>query len=447
MTDDADPAFDLPGVVLAGTASGVGKTVATLSVCRALERAGSTPVAAKAGPDFIDPSHHAATLGRPSRTLDPWLCGDDGLVRNYARAARDGDVCVVEGMMGLYDGDVSTAAVAEALGLPVVLVVDAAAGMESVAATALGFRAYADRTEYDVDVVGLLAARAHGGRHEQGIRDAIPGELTYVGRTPPRETLSVPERHLGLYDGAEAPVDDGVLDGVARHVDVEALSDLARPPRVDRPVSPAAERPSTDLTVAVATDEAFRFVYPATRDRLAARADVETFAPAAGDDVPACDAVYLPGGYPELHADALSDGPALETLARRASDGLPVFGECGGTMALGETLTTADGETFEMAGVLPLSTRMTDDPAALDHVGLRARRDCLLAPAGETVRGHEFHYSVATADPDARFAFEVVRGAGVDGASDGAVEYRTLGTYAHLHPASGAFDNFLDAAE
>src|SRR6056297_3570611 len=129
MTDAPVPA-DLPGVVLAGTASGVGKTVATLAVCRALEREGRTPVAAKAGPDFIDPSHHAATLGTPSRTLDPWLADDDGLKRTYARGARDGDVCVVEGMMGLYDGDVSTAAVAAKLDLPVVLVVDAAAGME-----------------------------------------------------------------------------------------------------------------------------------------------------------------------------------------------------------------------------------------------------------------------------------------------------------------------------
>jgi cobyrinic acid a,c-diamide synthase len=164
MTTDAVPS-DLPGVVLAGTASGVGKTVATLAVCRALERAGRTPVAAKAGPDFIDPSHHAAVLDRPSRTLDPWLAGERGVQRAYARGADDGDVCVVEGMMGLYDGDVSTAAVAAALDLPVVLVVDASAGMESVAATALGFQQYAERAGYDVDVVGLLAARGRFARY------------------------------------------------------------------------------------------------------------------------------------------------------------------------------------------------------------------------------------------------------------------------------------------
>ena len=443
MTDAPVPA-DLPGVVLAGTASGVGKTVATLAVCRALEREGRTPVAAKAGPDFIDPSHHAATLGTPSRTLDPWLADDDGLKRTYARGARDGDVCVVEGMMGLYDGDVSTAAVAAKLDLPVVLVVDAAAGMESVAATALGFRAYADRMDYDVDVAGLLAARARGGRHEQGIADAIPVEMHYVGRTPPLDGLEVPERHLGLHGGDEAPVDEDALDAAARHVDTAELLRLARRPRVDAPPDRPAD--PTDVTVAVATDDAFRFVYPSVRERLAARATVEPFAPVAGDDLPDCDAVYLPGGYPERHAAAIADAPALSSIADRAAEGLPVVGECGGTMVLGETLTTADGDDHEMAGVLPVSTTLTDRPVALDHVGLRARRDSPVASAGETVRGHEFHYSAATASPDARYAFEVVRGAGVDGANDGLLEHRTVGTYAHFHAESGAFDAFVESA-
>ncbi|SFR36271.1 cobyrinate a,c-diamide synthase [Halogeometricum limi] len=446
MTDTPAPA-DLPGFVLAGTASGVGKTVATLAVCRSLERAGRTPVAAKAGPDFIDPSHHAVSLDRPSRTLDPWLSGDDGLQRTYARGARDGDICVVEGMMGLYDGDVSTAAVAAKLDLPVVLVVDAASGMESVAATALGFRTYADRMEYDVDVVGVLAARAHGGRHEQGIAGAIPDSMHYVGRTPPLAGLSVPDRHLGLHGGREAPVDDDALAAAARHLDATELLALARRPRVEAPPERPAEPTDATVTVAVAEDDAFRFVYPSVRERLAARATVEPFAPVAGDDLPDCDAVYLPGGYPERHAAALSDSPALSTLADRAAAGLPVFGECGGAMVLGESLRTDDGEEHEMAGVLPVSTRMTDGPVALDHVGLRARRDSILAPRGETVRGHEFHYSAATADRDARYAFEVVRGAGFDGANDGLTEYRTVGTYGHFHAESGAFDAFVESAD
>ena len=172
------------GFVLGGTSSGVGKTVSTLAVIRALSNAGYDVQPAKAGPDFIDPSHHEAIAGTPSRTLDLWLEGEDGLRANYHRG--DGDICVVEGMMGLYDGDASsTAMVAEALSLPVVLVVDASAGMESVAATALGFREYADSIGRDIEVVGVIAQRAHGGRHEQGIRDALPDGLRYLGRIPP----------------------------------------------------------------------------------------------------------------------------------------------------------------------------------------------------------------------------------------------------------------------
>ncbi len=442
MTTDAVPS-DLPGFVLAGTASGVGKTVATLAVCRALERAGRTPVAAKAGPDFIDPSHHAAVLDRPSRTLDPWMAGESGIQRAYARGADEGDVCVVEGMMGLYDGDVSTAAVAEALDLPIVLVVDATAGMESVAATALGFQQYAERAGYDVDVVGLLAARAHGGRHEQGIRDAVEG-LRYVGRTPPLDGLEIPDRHLGLHFGDESPVADDAIDGAARQIRTGTLLDLVRRPRLDTaPSLRAADE--TGIRVAVAADDAFRFVYPSTRDRFAARASTEPFSPVAGDPVPECDAVYLPGGYPERHAAALAESETLDELGSLAADGLPIFGECGGMMVLGESLQTDDGDDHEMAGVLPVETRMTDRPVALDHVGVRAREDCLVAPAGGTRRGHEFHYSSATAAPDARYAFEMVRGAGVDGANDGLCEYRTLGTYAHFHVGSGAFDYLLEA--
>jgi cobyrinic acid a,c-diamide synthase len=432
---------DLPGVVVAGTSSGVGKTIATLAVCRALERAGKTPVAAKAGPDFIDPSHHAAALGRPSRTLDPWLSGDRGLRQAYARGADDGDVCVVEGMMGLYDGDVSTAAVASALDLPVILVVDASGGMESVAATGLGFQRYTAHVDHDVDVVGLLASRAHSGRHERGIRNAI-AELRYVGRIPPLDGLEIPDRHLGLHAGDEAPVSDDALDAAARQIETERLLDIARPPAFDTtPSLRAADE--TGVRVAVATDDAFRFMYPSTADRLRDRAVVEQFSPVAGDAVPECDAVYLPGGYPERHAAALAASPTLDELGDLAARDVPIFGECGGMMILGESLATEEGD-HEMAGILPVQTRMTDAPGGLDHVGVRATRDTLVAPVGETRRGHEFHYSSAAPASDARYAFEMVRGAGIDGANDGLVEYRTLGTYTHFHPGSGVFDYLLE---
>jgi cobyrinic acid a,c-diamide synthase len=435
------------GVVLGGVSSGVGKTVATLAAIRALEAAGHAVQPAKAGPDFIDPSHHERVAGRPSRTLDLWLQGSEGLRRNYARG--EGDVCVVEGVMGLYDGDTSsTAAVAEALDLPVVLVVDASAGMESVAATALGFRAYADRTGRDVDVAGVIAQRAHGGRHEDGIRGALPDELTYFGRVPPDDDLAVPERHLGLHMGAESPVPEGALDAAAEGLRAERLLDAAREP--ERTAAPATSRAPCGATdgdrprVAVARDDAFRFLYPATVERLRERAVVEPFAPTAGDPLPPCDGVYLPGGYPELHAADLARSPALDDVADAAAEGVPVLGECGGLMALAESLTTAEGEAHAMAGVLPADVEMRDRYQALDHVELRARRDAPTAAAGETLRGHEFHYSAADVGSDARFAFDVERGTGIDGDREGLIEHRTLGTYCHVHPESGAFDAFLD---
>jgi len=438
------------GLVLAGTSSGVGKTVATLATTRALEAAGQAVQPAKAGPDFIDPSHHAQVAGRPSRTLDVWMQGVEGARRNYHRGA--GDVCLVEGVMGLYDGDgSSTAMVAEALELPVVLVVDAKAGMESVAATALGFREYADRAGRDIEVAGVLAQRAHGGRHADGIREALPAELTYFGRIPPDEDLAIPDRHLGLHMGREAPLDDDALAAAAEHVRTDRLLGAAGEvpePELGTDASSSRQRGDTGSgapRVAVARDEAFAFVYPATMERLRERGEVVTFAPTAGDPLPDCDGVYLPGGYPERFAGQLADSAALSTLADRAADGLPVFGECGGFMALAETLTTADGETHEMAGVLPAEVTMCDRYQALDHVELRARTDALTATAGDSLRGHEFHYSTADVGSDARFAFDVERGDGMAEGRDGLTEHRTLGTYAHVHAESGAFDAFLDA--
>jgi cobyrinic acid a,c-diamide synthase len=428
------------GVVVGGTHSGVGKTVATLVLVRALQEAGRSVQPAKAGPDFIDPSHHAAVAGRPSRTLDCWLLGEDELRRNYHRG--EGDVCVVEGVMGLYDGDASsTAMVAEALELPVVLVVDGSAGMESVGATALGFRDYAATAGRDVDVVGVVAQRTHGGRHERGIREALPDGVSFVGRIPPDDRLDIPERHLGLHGGEEAPVPMNALDDAAATVDGDHLLDLvadpAPPPNSETPTPPGS------ATVAVARDDAFRFVYPATLERLGGSGSVRTFSPVAGDPLPDADALYLPGGYPELEADVLTGSPTLGAIADAAAAGTPIVGECGGLMALSESLTTTTDETYEMAGVLPAAVRMHDRYQALDHVELRATDDSPVASHGTTYRGHEFHYSSATLGTDARLAFDVVRGDGIADGRDGLHEYETLGTYAHCHPASGAFDRLL----
>jgi cobyrinic acid a,c-diamide synthase len=346
--------------------------------------------------------------------------------------------------MGLYDGDgSSTAMVAETLDLPVVLVVDAKAGMESVAATAYGFREYAATIDREIDVVGVVAQRAHGGRHADGIRDALPDEMTYFGRIPPSGDLEIPDRHLGLEMGDEAALPHDALDEAAEGLETERLVDVARDPADVDTELPATE--PTGAIVAVASDAAFCFRYPATIERLRKRATVKTFSPVAGDAVPDCDGVYLPGGYPELHAPELAASPTIDELGERASEGLPVFGECGGLMAMSQSLTTTDGESHAMAGILPADVTMRDRYQALDHVELDATTGTLTADRGETLRGHEFHYSEASVDDDARFAFDVRRGDGIDGNHDGLLEYDSLGTYAHVHPESGAFDAFIDS--
>ncbi len=491
--------FTVNGIVIGGTASGVGKTVTALAVARALSNAGHTPILAKAGPDYIDPSHHAAALGRPSRTLDTWMQGVDGVRDNLHRSTGTLDdsqstepVAVIEGMMGLYDGSVtSTAATAAALDVPVVLVVDAGAGMQSVGATALGFREYAAHVDLPedvldavenprIDVSGVIAARAHAGRHARGIKGSLTEGIAWLGHVPPMADLEVPDRHLGLHMGSEAPIPNETLTEAAATLDGAAIAELASP--VPHPASKTSEGLPSDAnptkrstthhagddhvtdddhttgnerpTVAIASDEAFRFRYPATTERLQELATVVTFAPVGGDDLPTCDAVYLPGGYPENHAAALSSSPALETIAERASDELPILGECGGLMALVDSLTTTDGETYDMAGILPGSVHMCDRYQALDHVELVAVDDGVTANADDRHRGHEFHYSqhafpgqgTVDVDTDARFAFEMARGEGIDGDHDGLREHRTVGTYSHRHPASGAFDRLVEAA-
>ncbi|MFB6161926.1 MAG: cobyrinate a,c-diamide synthase [Halococcoides sp.] len=437
----------MKGVVLAGTGSGVGKTVATLATIAGLQECGLTVQPAKAGPDYVDPGQHAAVADRPSRTLDPWLDGPQGCLANYARGR--GDICLVEGVMGLYDGTrASTAGVAATLDLPVVLVVDASGAGRSIAATVEGFRRFAGRAPATPDVRGVIFQRATDGPHLDRVRRALPDDIADCGLIPPDEALAIPDRHLGLHQGSETTIDRDALVRASETLHCDRIRDLARPPRASGgadggATTAASSAPDDRPTIALARDRAFTFLYPDVREHLGRRARVRTFAPTHGDSLPPADAVYLPGGYPERFATELAASPALDTLADRASEGLPVVGECGGLIALAESLTV-EGDRHAMAGVLPIDVRLTDRPQAIGHVELTARRASPIAPADGRLRGHEFHYSTATAR-DARFAFDT-DGTGIDG-RDGPTEYSTVGTYAHVHAASGAFDRLIAAAQ
>ncbi|MBS3737006.1 MAG: cobyrinate a,c-diamide synthase [Candidatus Bipolaricaulota bacterium] len=435
----------MKGIIIAGTRSGVGKTVATLVVLRALENLGEEPQPAKIGPDFIDPSHHRYLTGKPSRTLDLWLEGREGLVSNYHRG--EGSICVAEGVMGLYDGNQSsTAKVAEVLDIPIVLVVDGSAGMDSVAATALGFRDYAEYRGLDIEIAGIISQKTRRGTHEQGIMEGLPDELVYFGSIPPLKDLEIPERHLGLFMGEQSTISEDKLDRAGSGVDVELLMETAREPSEPEMKGSPGPVNRKSVRVGMAYDPAFNFVYPRTRERLEAT-ELVTFSPLEEDRLPDVDGIYLPGGYPELHPERLAKSRTIDDIAARAKDGVPVFGECGGMMVMSQALRSKEGEDYEMAGILPAEVEMVEDLQGLGYVELKGEADSPICSAGGRLRGHEFHYSRIKVQSGADYAFQVEKGEGMDDRHEGLVRYNSLGTYTHFHPESGAFDSLISWIE
>ncbi len=381
-----------PGFIIAATHSHAGKTTLALAVMAALRDAGQHVVPFKAGPDFIDPMWHAAFCGVSSWNLDTFMVGEQECRSLVASRAQQGSVVVVEGVMGLYDGKSgiggsgSTADLARVLGLPVLLVVDAKGMAGSIAPLVAGFAGFAR----GFTLAGVLANRVGSPRHAAMLAGALeearlPPLLGWLGNTP---AIGLGERHLGLLlpDDQAPPAASDLRQALT--LDVEKLLSLARPVMP----TPAADPSSLLLTgrvIAVARDRAFCFLYPANLawlEQMGAR--IAFFSPLAGDPLPDCDAAWLPGGYPELHAATLAASPTWRDLRRAASQDLPILAEEGGMMALGASLTLLDGVTWPMADILPVHTRMTPRLAGL---GYRRERS--------GARGHEFHHSIRDPAP------------------------------------------------
>jgi len=443
----------IPRVVIAGTHSGAGKTTVTLGLLRALRRRGLVVQPFKVGPDFIDPGIHTAAVepaGLPrriSRNLDTWLLPQATVVELFARAAEGSAIAVIEGVMGLYDGvdgrsdEGSTAEVAKLLRAPVVLVVDVAGSVRSAAATASGFV----RFDPDVTIAGVIADRAGGDRHVRWLREALqPAGIPLLGALPWDERLRLPERHLGLIPAAERSYHDAieaVTDAVQAHVDVDALVRAARlaPPLVvpgplSFPPMPVAQR----VALGVARDEAFSFYYQDGLEILESRgARLVPFSPLHDRDLPAVDGLYLGGGFPEVHAHALSGNAAMRTQVKDAiAAGMPVYAECGGLIYLAESLVEANGQEYPMAGVIRAVARMQPRLAALGYVTVTATSDTLLLHAGESVRGHEYHHSMISLAGAPEFGLTSDGGRGIADGRDGICTPTLLASYTHLHFAS-----------
>lgn len=391
---------------MAGASSGVGKTLLTAGLIGALRRRGLIVQPFKCGPDYIDPGWLSAAAGRPCRNLDAWMLGETAMRENFARGCVGADIAVVEGVMGLFDGGSfdsdanSTASIAAALDAPVLLVIDISGAARSAAAIALGFA----RFDAGRPVAGFLLNFAGSEGHARGCAAAIEQVtgLKALGWLPRTPSLTVPARHLGLELAPqnierEATL-DAAADAVAGQFDLDALLRLARsapsspPPRSREGRRSSAERP----ILALACDAAFSFYYQDDLDILvAAGARILRFSPIAGESLPkGTSGVFLGGGYPELFARELAANEGLwRDLRELHLAGAPILAECGGFMALAETLVDADGLGHRMAGLVPGAVRMTRRRVALGYRRATALADTPLAPLGERLRGHEFHYS------------------------------------------------------
>ncbi len=381
------------GFVIAAPSSGSGKTLVTLGLLARFRELGINVAGAKCGPDYIDPHFHEAATGRPSVNLDPWAMRPD-LIRTLV--PRDADLLVVEGVMGLFDGGKggagSTADLAAMLGLPVVLVVDVRRQAQTAAAIALGCA----RLREDVPVAGVILNGVASPRHAGLAAELFhKAGLPLLGSVPRTSGLDTPSRHLGLVQAMELDGLDDLIEEAAdavMGVNAMAIQDLAQPlPAAPDPLKPVLA--PLGQRIAVASDVAFAFAYPhLLHDWQRAGAEVVPFSPLA-DEAPdaTADAVFLPGGYPELHAGQLTAAENFWTGLQAAADrGALLYGECGGYMALGEAIVDADGVGHEMAGLLPLVTSFAEWKM---HLGYRTLKPLMGAPWKGELRGHEFHYA------------------------------------------------------
>jgi cobyrinic acid a,c-diamide synthase len=370
-------------LLIAAVSSGQGKTTVTAALARKLVRLGKRVRVFKCGPDFIDPMLLERASGAPVRSLDLWMVGQELCSHQLSQAAAEADVILIEGVMGLYDGTPSSADLARAFGVPVMAVIDAGSMAQTAGALVHGLRDYGP-----VEMAGVIANRIASEGHAKMVVASLRDIPLFA--TLPKQTRSLPERHLGLVLPGEVSDIDQLLDNLADQLafDEAAWNQLRD---VDIAPAPAAEALPAALagkTVAIARDAAFMFLYPANVDMLRALgATLTFFSPLANEPVPAqADAVYLPGGYPELHAEQLSQAAAWQASIRDAhAAGTPIVAECGGMMALADTLADQAGAVWKMAGLLPGAVAMQPRLAGLGSQGLPT-------PQG-VLRGHTFHYS------------------------------------------------------
>jgi cobyrinic acid a,c-diamide synthase len=432
----------MKGVLVAGPASGVGKTTISLAIAAALRARGMRVQAFKCGPDFLDTGHLAAVTGRPALNLDGWMMDRAQILEAFGEASANADFALVEGMMGLFDGisgggeKGSAAEIAKILSLPIVLVVDASKSARSLAAVVRGFEVFDPELRFAAVVLNGVGSESHYRLLAEAIQ--LTCSMPILGWVPRESTVEIPERHLGLHTAAEVDWNQKqrALEALGQErlkLDLLLGSELPvelRPRAMRRPA--VAHR----ATIGVARDEAFCFYYQDNLNLLErAGAKLVEFSPVQDATLPSgLDAIYIGGGYPEIHAARLSANTGMLSEIRAfAASRRPVYAECGGMMYLGERLRTRDGQLHLMAGALPLETEMTERLVRFGYVEIELLHDSLLGAGATVLRGHSFHHSRQTNTnkfPPAFRARYTLSGATADeGYSSGNI----FASYIHLH--------------
>ena len=431
----------MKGVVLAGTGSGVGKTSITTGLLSRLSKEMKVQ-AFKAGPDFIDPMYHTAATGRPSRNLDSFMMDDDVIRNLVGYASKDADICVIEGVRGLFEGfrgdddTGSTAHLAKLLGFPVILVVNAASLTRSAAAIINGFRDF----DPEVNVAGVIlnnvSGDQHAGKLELAMKTYCPG-VELVGMVRKNRDKVLEQRYLGLKT-IKSYADKNIkpLQELTGTVDLDRFLDVAESCPVDLPeTSPYTER-NTGIRVGVPMDDAYCFYYRENLECMKASGmRIQKFSPTDGDPLPDADMYYLGGGYPEQFADRISENrDFLEGLKTASDDGKVVIGEDGGLLTMCRNMVDKEGVEHQMSGIFDAGSKMT---------GVRHGPTYVIADAAEanpafsgSVRAHEYHYTDVYPGASSVYGFDVKRGLGIVEKRDGLVRNNCIGTFMHQHALS-----------
>ncbi len=445
--------LSMPRLVIAATHSGAGKTTVTLAIMAAMLRKGLRVQAFKTGPDFIDPSHHSALTGRPSRNLDTWMIPEPALLEIFADATEGTDIAIVEGVMGLFDGLAgteeagSTAHLAKLLRAPVVLVVDAKGMARSAAAMIKGYLEF----DKDLNFAGVIFNNVGSPNHFDFLKSAVEHELSLpvLGYLARNAQATIPERHLGLVPSQEQKSPDQIFAALAQmamqSINLDLLFAKARQaPDLTIPKGPLADRgkkrSSKRPRIAVAWDKAFHFYYQDNLRLLTlAGAELVFFSPLVDKRLPGdIDMIYIGGGFPEIHAQTLSNNKELRAQIKDFMLGSkkPVYAECGGLMYLCSAIRDFNGKPFAMVGAIPAQAIMGKKRSALGYVQAEVVKDNLLSRQGQTLRGHEFHWSYLEQQPGFEklsFAYSVTSRLGQSKKPDGIIVENSLISYTHLH--------------